>query len=102
MPPGNWQAWLLTARSIQSGCCQVQCTGRNMNDISREEINTLLTYLVEHNRDHEVELRDWATKIRPRSGTLSGRLVRAADKLGEASHFLEQALGDLNEIDTDQ
>ena len=68
-----------------------------MASIAENEIRTLLGYLVEHNREHEAELRDWAARIGATRPTVAGRLLEAATKLADVTGSLQQALVALDE-----
>jgi hypothetical protein len=68
-----------------------------MTSIAENEIRTLLGYLVEHNRDHEAELRDWAARIGPSREAVAQSLLEAAKKMTDATTCLQQALVALDE-----
>ena len=68
-----------------------------MATISENEIRTLLDYLIDHNREHEAELRDWAARIGAARPTVAERLIEAAAKLAAASDSLQQSRRALDE-----
>ena len=61
-----------------------------MDDI-QEKLRILLDYWIEHNSEHEKELRDWAAKVGPLSNEVAQQLREAAAKMAEASNELVKA-----------
>jgi hypothetical protein len=61
-----------------------------MDDV-REKLDILLDYWIEHNSEHEKELRDWADKVVPLSTKISQQLQQAAAKMAAASDELRKA-----------
>jgi hypothetical protein len=60
-----------------------------MSDISdAEKLRILLPHWIEHNAEHVVEFREWAT----RAGEASTDILTAAEHLEAASRALEKAL----------
>ena len=56
-------------------------------------MKTLLSYLVEHNRDHSQEVKDWAVKAADMGETgLSDEMMRAAGAMDEANELLAGSL----------
>ena len=64
-----------------------------MDSDERDKMKTLLSYLVEHNRDHSQEVKDWAKKAREigESG-LADEMLQAAAAMDEASELLNGSL----------
>jgi hypothetical protein len=62
-----------------------------MSDDVAEKLRALLNYWLMHNREHEVEFREWADKAVSHSGEVAGQLRLAADAMAEASKCLEKA-----------
>ena len=61
-----------------------------MND-TRGKLNSLLSYWLEHNREHGAEFREWADRIAADQRDVAGQLRQAADKMAEADECLEKA-----------
>jgi rubrerythrin len=61
-----------------------------MNDI-KKNLQTLLDYWIEHNREHEQEFREWADKTAPSSVEVAKQLRKAAVKMASVSDELEKA-----------
>jgi len=61
-----------------------------MDDI-QEKLGILLDYWIEHNSEHEKELRDWADKIGPLSIEVAQQLREATAKMAAASNELMNA-----------
>jgi len=64
-----------------------------MDGDEREKMKTLLSYLVEHNRDHSQEVKDWAKKARDMGESgLADEMLRAATAMDEACELLDGSL----------
>ena len=64
-----------------------------MNTDEKNKMKTLLSYLVEHNRDHSQEVKDWAVKAADMGETgLSDEMMRAAGAMDEANALLAGSL----------
>jgi hypothetical protein len=61
-----------------------------MDDV-QEKLKVLLDYWVEHNSEHEQELRDWADKVAPSHDEVAQQLRKAATKMASASDELIKA-----------
>ncbi len=61
-----------------------------MNDTKRKLIS-LLSYWLEHNREHGAEFREWADKIATDQKDVADQLRQAADKMAEADEYLKKA-----------
>ena len=61
-----------------------------MDDI-QEKLGILLDYWIEHNSEHEKELRDWADKVNLLSNEVTQQLREAAAGLAAASAELMKA-----------
>jgi len=61
-----------------------------MDDI-QEKLDILLDYWIEHNSEHEKELRDWADKVSLLSNEVTQQLREAAARLAAASAELMKA-----------
>jgi len=61
-----------------------------MND-TRSKLNGLLSYWLEHSREHGAEFREWADKIAADQNDVAGQLRLAADKMAEADDCLKKA-----------
>ena len=60
-------------------------------DEIRKKLQTLIDYWIEHNSEHEKELRDWALKAGSSSSQVAQQLQKAAAKMTEASGELTKA-----------
>ncbi len=60
-------------------------------DDNASKLKNLLTYWLEHNREHGAEFREWADKIATEQKDFAEQLQRAADKMAEADEYLKQA-----------
>ena len=59
----------------------------------RAKMKTLLSYLVEHNRDHSQEVKDWAKKARDMGESgLADEMLQAAEAMDKASELLNGSL----------
>ena len=61
-----------------------------VNDI-QEKLRILLDYWIEHNSEHEKEIRDWADKVPPASTEAVRQLRKAAAKMAEVNEELVKA-----------
>jgi len=61
-----------------------------MND-TRSQLNSLLSYWLEHNREHRAEFHEWADKIAADQKNVAEQLRQAADKMAEADEYLKKA-----------
>ena len=61
-----------------------------MNEI-QEKLETLLSYWIKHNNEHEEEFREWADKAAALSGGIAQQLREAATKMAAASSNLIEA-----------
>jgi hypothetical protein len=64
--------------------------GDLMND-TRSQLNSLLAYWLEHNREHGEEFREWAAKIAVDQREVAERLRQVADKMAEVDECLKKA-----------
>lgn len=62
-----------------------------MND-TQGKLSSLLSYWLEHNREHREEFIEWADKIAAEQNAAAERLRQAADKMAEADEYLKKAL----------
>ena len=69
-----------------------------MNADEKNKMKTLLNYLVEHNRDHSQEVKDWAGKAADMGEAgLADEMMRAAGAMDEANTLLAESLKKLEE-----
>jgi hypothetical protein len=61
-----------------------------MDDV-QEKLRILLDYWIEHNSEHEKELRDWAGKVVSLSTEVAQQLREAAARMAAASNELMKA-----------
>ena len=61
-----------------------------MDDV-QEKLYILLDYWIEHNSEHERELRDWADKVVSLSTEVAQQLQEAAAKMAAVSNELMKA-----------
>ena len=61
-----------------------------MDDV-QERLRILLDYWIEHNSEHEKEIRDWADKVPPSSTEAARQLRKAAAKMAAVSEELVKA-----------
>jgi rubrerythrin len=61
-----------------------------MNDV-REKLRILLDHWIEHNSEHEKELRNWADKVTSSSVEVAQQLQKAATKMAAVSDELMKA-----------
>ena len=57
----------------------------------KDRVCTLVDYLIEHNREHEEELRHWAEKAASLQGEVARWLLEAAARMAAATACLERA-----------
>ena len=55
------------------------------------QLKSLLTYWLEHNREHGAEFREWADKIAADQADIAEQLRLAANKMAEADECLKKA-----------
>ncbi len=60
-------------------------------------LRTLVDYWIDHNQEHEEEMRQWAGKAAPLGPQVSEALQMAAAKLAEATTSLKRARDALHE-----
>ncbi|MDY7019509.1 MAG: hypothetical protein SU899_05510 [Chloroflexota bacterium] len=58
---------------------------------TKEKLQVLLDYWIEHNQEHEEEFRDWAQKVASLSTEVAQQLQEAATKMAAASNDLIKA-----------
>jgi len=64
-----------------------------MNVDEKTKMKTLLNYLVEHNREHSREVKDWAGKAADMGEAgLADEMMQAAKAMDEANGLLEKSL----------
>ncbi len=69
-----------------------------MANEERAKLKTLLTYWIEHNKEHAEEFREWAEKAKEFGETeICDEISQAAQDLDRANGPLYQALGRLEE-----
>ena len=61
-----------------------------MND-TRSKLKSLLSYWLEHNREHRAEFHEWADKIAADQTNVAEQLRQAADKMAEVDQYLKKA-----------
>jgi hypothetical protein len=61
-----------------------------MND-TLSKLKSLLSYWLEHNREHRMEFHEWADKIAADQKNVAEQLRQAADKMAEADEYLKKA-----------
>ena len=70
-----------------------------MNTDEKAKMKTLLTYLVEHNREHSQEVKDWAAKAADMGEQgLADEMMRAAGTMDEANALLDKSLKKLEGV----
>ena len=62
-----------------------------MHHTPDNKLDALLTYWLDHNREHGAEFREWADKVAAEQQDVAEQLRRAADKMAEADRFLAAA-----------
>jgi rubrerythrin len=60
-------------------------------DDAREKLRILLDHWIEHNSEHEKELRNWADKVTSSSVEVAQQLQKAAAKMAAVSDELMKA-----------
>ena len=69
-----------------------------MGSDERVKLRALLTYWVEHNREHSQEVRDWAGKARAfGDAKVAEEMLQASRAMDKASGLLSQSLKRLEE-----
>ena len=64
-----------------------------MTNDERAKLRTLLTYWIEHNREHADEFREWAVKAKAWGEAEVGEeMLQAAQQMTKANEPLSQAL----------
>ncbi|HEX78874.1 MAG TPA: hypothetical protein G4O19_01830 [Dehalococcoidia bacterium] len=64
-----------------------------MGHDDREKIRTLLSYWIEHNKEHGEEITEWAEKARALGKDEAyERMLKAVQEMHEADELLAQAL----------
>ena len=59
----------------------------------KAKMKTLLSYLVDHNREHSQEVKDWAGKAADMGeADLADEMMQAARAMDEANGLLEKSL----------
>ena len=59
----------------------------------KEKLTVLLKHWIEHNDEHASEFREWAAKAKNQGEADAGEdILKAVERLKEASGFLKQAL----------
>lgn len=70
-----------------------------MNADEKAKMKTLLSYLVEHNREHSQEVKDWANKAADMGEqALADEMMRAAGTMDEANALLDKSLKKLEGV----
>jgi hypothetical protein len=70
-----------------------------MNADEKAKMKTLLSYLVEHNREHSQEVKDWAGKAADMGEqALADEMMQAAGTMDEANALLEKSLKKLEGV----
>lgn len=59
--------------------------------MNEEKLIALINYWIEHNREHELEFRDWAHRAASSSSEAAQGLQQAAARMAEASEYLEKS-----------
>jgi hypothetical protein len=68
-----------------------------MIEKSKEKLTTLLSYLIDHNRDHSEELKGLAEKVIGVTGDIvQSHILEAARLLDESTGSLAKALSELS------
>jgi hypothetical protein len=60
-------------------------------DDTKNKLNSLLSYWLEHNQEHGAEFREWADRIATDHKDVAEQLRQAADKMAEADECLTKA-----------
>lgn len=69
-----------------------------MDNNERTKLGTMLSYWIEHNKEHSQEFREWAGKARVfGEAEVSEEMLAAAQEVDKASESLSQALRRLEE-----
>ena len=69
-----------------------------MSNDERVKLRTMLSYWMEHNKEHSQEFREWADKAKALGETEAAEeLLQAAHEMDKANEFLSRALTRLGE-----
>ena len=69
-----------------------------MGSNEKTKLRTLLKYLVEQNREHSQEVKDWADKVRAMGEfKVAEEMLKASRAMEKASSLLSQSLERLKE-----
>ena len=69
-----------------------------MSNDERAKLKTMLSYWIEHNKEHSQEFREWADKAKRLGETeASEDILQAAQKMDKTNEFLSRALTRLGE-----
>ena len=67
-----------------------------MGNDERAKLKTLLTYWIDHNKEHSQEFREWAEKAKEfGEAEASEEMLQAVQEMDKASKFLSQTLSRL-------
>ena len=66
-------------------------------DDAREKLAVLLPYWIDHNREHEKEIRDWADAMSASRPDVADLLQKCVARMEEATMWLEKARQGLDE-----
>ncbi len=67
-----------------------------MDNDERDKLRTLLSYWIEHNKEHSQEFREWVSKAKAFGEPEAGEnMLQAAQEMDKASEILSQALSRL-------
>ena len=68
-------------------------------DTEKDKMRTLLSYLVDHNREHSQEVKDWAEKARAMGiPGLADEMMQAASTMDKANDLLDTSLKKLEGV----
>jgi hypothetical protein len=65
--------------------------GGDLMKDAKSQLNSLLAYWLEHNKEHGAEFREWADKMAMDQKEVAEQLRQAADKMAEVDEFLKKA-----------
>ena len=64
----------------------------------KAKLRTLISYWMEHNKEHSQEFREWAEKVKAMGEAEAGEdMLQAAQEMDKASEILSRALRRLGE-----
>lgn len=67
-----------------------------MGNDEKAKLRTLLSYWIEHNKEHSQEFREWVSKAKAfGEPEVSENMLQAAQEMAKASEILSQALSRL-------